>query len=60
MRREANRIHLKNKKMVNWKEMGFESEEHYQNFLRKKMEDLINRIKTTPELLDVFKRMKNK
>jgi hypothetical protein len=46
--------------MVNWKEMGFKSEEHYQNFLRKKMEGLINRIKTTPELLDVFKRMKDK
>jgi len=46
--------------MGNWKEMGFESKEHYNEFLREKMEKMMNRIKTTPKLLNVFKRLRDK
>jgi hypothetical protein len=50
----------KNKKEMDWKKMGFESNEDYQKFLDTKMKDLINKIKNNPELLNVFKRLHNK
>ena len=50
----------KNKKEMDWKKMGFESNEDYQKFLDTKMKDLIDKIKNTPELLNVFKRLHNK
>ncbi len=45
---------------MNWKEMGFETEKEYKDFLKMKMDSLLNKIKNTPELLDVFKRLKDK
>ena len=43
-----------------WKNMGFNSKEEYENFLNTKMKDLINKIKDNSKLLDVFKRLKDK
>jgi hypothetical protein len=45
---------------MNWKDMGFETEKEYNDFLKAKMDSLLNKIKNTPELLDVFKRLKDK
>ena len=45
---------------MNWKEMGFETEKEYKDFLKMKMDGLLNKIKNDPELLDVFKRLKDK
>ena len=45
---------------MNWKEMGFETEKEYKDFLKMKMDSLLNKIKNDPELLDVFKRLKDK
>jgi len=45
---------------MNWKEMGFESEKEYKDFLKTKMDSLLNKITNTPELLDIFKRLKDK
>jgi hypothetical protein len=45
---------------MNWKDMGFETEKEYKDFLKMKMDSLLNKIKNTPELLDVFKRLKDK
>jgi hypothetical protein len=50
----------KNKKEMDWKKMGFKSNEDYLKFLDTKMKDLIEKIKTTPELLNVFKRLHDK
>ena len=50
----------KNKKEMDWKKMGFKSNEDYLKFLDTKMKDLIDKIKTTPELLNVFKRLHDK
>jgi hypothetical protein len=38
----------------------FKSEEEYKKFLEDKMNKMMNKIKNTPELLDVFKRLNNK
>jgi len=43
-----------------WKEMGFKSEEEYNKFLNTKMKDLMDRIKSDPKLLNVFKRLNDK
>ena len=45
---------------MDWKKMGFKSKEDYDEFLETKMKDLMNKIKNNPELLDVFKRLKDK
>jgi len=45
---------------MDWKKMGFKSKEDYDKFLDTKMKDLMNKIKNNPELLDVFKRLKDK
>lgn len=45
---------------VDWKKMGFDSEEEYKKFLDTKMKDLINKIIGDPELLAVFKRLNDK
>lgn len=45
---------------VNWKKMGFNSEEEYNKFLNDKMEALVDRIRSNSKLLDVFKRLKDK
>ncbi len=50
----------KNKKETDWKKMGFESNDDYQKFLDTKMKDLLDKIKNTPELLNVFKRLHDK
>jgi hypothetical protein len=45
---------------VDWKKMGFNSEEEYRKYMNDKMEALLDRIRSTPKLLDVFKRLKDK
>jgi hypothetical protein len=45
---------------VDWKKMGFNSEEEYNQYMNDKMEALLDRIRSTPKLLDVFKRLKDK
>ena len=45
---------------MDWKKMGFNSEEEYKIFLDKKLNDFIGKIKSDKELLNVFKRMKDK
>ena len=45
---------------MKWKEMGFKSEKEYNDFLKAQMDGLLNKITNTPELLDVFKRLKDK
>jgi hypothetical protein len=50
----------KNKKEMDWKKMGFESNDDYQKFLDTKMKDLLDIIKNTPDLLNVFKRLHDK
>ena len=50
----------KNKKEMDWKKMGFKSNEEYQKFLDTKMKDLLDKIENTPDLLNVFKRLHNK
>ena len=42
---------------MDWKKMGFKS---YDEFLETKMKDLMDKIKSDPKLLDVFKRLKDK
>lgn len=48
------------KKEMDWEKMGFKSNEDYQKFLDTKMKDLMDKIKNTPELLAVFKRLHDK
>ena len=43
-----------------WKKSGFKSEEEYNKFLDTKMKDMMDRIKSDPKLLNVFKRLKDK
>ena len=50
---------MKDKKM-NWEKMGFKSEEAYNKFLRDKMDEMMDKIKSDPKLLNVFKRLKDK
>jgi len=45
---------------MDFKKMGFNSEKEYNDFLDKKMKDLMDRIKNDEELLNVFKRLKDK
>jgi hypothetical protein len=45
---------------MNWKEMGFKSEEEYKKFLKDKMKSLFDRIKKDNKLASVFKRLKDK
>ena len=45
---------------MDWKKMGFKSKEDYDEFLETKMKDLMNKIKSDPKLLDVFKRLHDK
>jgi hypothetical protein len=40
--------------------MGFKSEKEYTQFLENKLEALMDMIKGNPELMDVFKRLKDK
>jgi hypothetical protein len=50
---------MKDKKM-DWEKMGFKSEEEYNKFLKDKMEAMLDRIKSNPELLNVFKRLNDR
>jgi hypothetical protein len=43
-----------------WKKSGFKSEEEHNKFLDTKMKDMMDRIKSDPKLLNVFKRLKDK
>jgi hypothetical protein len=54
------RVIKENDEDMDWKKMGFESNDDYQKFLDTKMKDLIDKIKNTPDLLNVFKRLHNK
>jgi Glu-tRNA(Gln) amidotransferase subunit E-like FAD-binding protein len=45
---------------MDWKKMGFKTEAEYHKFLDDKMKSFINRITSTPELLNVFKRLKDR
>lgn len=45
---------------IDWKKMGFQSEEEYTKFLDSKLKSMMGRIVSTPKLLNVFKRLKNK
>jgi len=45
---------------IDWKAMGFDSEEEYNKFLEMKMKDLLDKIKGDPKLLAVFKRLNDK
>jgi hypothetical protein len=45
---------------MDWKKMVFESNDDYQKFLDTKMKDLLDIIKNTPDLLNVFKRLHDK
>jgi hypothetical protein len=42
---------------MNWKKMGFKSEAEYKKFLDDKMKTLLDKIKSDPKLLNVFKRL---
>lgn len=43
-----------------YKKMGFESEEEHDLFLKTKLDKLMDMIKSDPELLNVFKRLKDR
>jgi len=45
---------------MDWKKMGFKSEKEYNDFLKTKANDLMDRITNDPKLLNVFKRLKDK
>ena len=45
---------------MDWKKMGFKTEEEYKKFLDDKMKSLLNKIKSDPKLLTVYKRLKDK
>lgn len=45
---------------MDWKKMGFKSEKEYNDFLKTKMDQLMNKIKNDPKLLNVFKRLNDK
>lgn len=45
---------------TNWKEMGFKTEEEHNQFLKRKMDELINLIKNDTKLLNVFKRLNDR
>ena len=45
---------------MDWKKMGFKSKEDYDKFFFIKTKDLMDKIKHNPELLDVFKGLKDK
>lgn len=46
--------------MVDWKKMGFKTEKEYTDFLDMKMKNLMDKIENNPELLGVFKRLKDR
>ena len=48
------------KTQKDWQNNGFKSEKDYHNFLREKMDSLMNRIKSDSELLNVFKRLNDR
>ena len=48
------------KTQKDWQKNGFKSEKDYHNFLREKMDSLMNRIKSDSELLNVFKRLNDR
>jgi len=43
-----------------WKQMGFRSEEEYNKFLNQKLKTFVDKIKNNKELLNVFKRLKDR
>jgi hypothetical protein len=45
---------------MDWKAMGFKTEAEYTKFLDDKMKSLMDRIKNDPELLAVFRRLKDR
>ena len=45
---------------TDWKKMGFKTEAEYIKFLDDKMKSFTDRIKNDPELLAVFKRLKDR
>ena len=45
---------------MDWKKMGFKTEEEYNQFLKMKLDSMMNQIKNDPKLLNVFKRLKDR
>ena len=45
---------------MDWKKMGFKTEQEYNTFMKKKMEQLFKMITDDPKLLDVFKRLNDR
>ena len=46
--------------MVDWKKMGFKTEDEYNQFLKMKLDSMMNQIKNDPKLLNVFKRLNDR
>jgi hypothetical protein len=53
-------IYFSKIKTMDWKKMGFKTEEEYKKFLKEKWENLLQKIKNDPRLLNVFKRLNHK
>jgi hypothetical protein len=51
---------MKYKKTPTWKVSGFKSEAEYDKYMRDKMDKFLNKIESSPELLDVFKRLNDR
>jgi len=51
---------MEDKKTPTWKVSGFKNEAEYDKYMRNKMEILLNKIKSSPELMDVFKRLNDR
>jgi hypothetical protein len=45
---------------IDWKKMGFKSEEEYTKFLDKKLAGFFDRIETDKKIVSVFKRLKDR
>jgi len=45
---------------MDWKKMGFKTEEAYTKFLDDKLKSLMDKITGDPQLLGVFKRLKDR
>lgn len=51
---------MSNRKIPTWKVSGFKNKAEYDQYMKDKMEALLDKIRTTPKLLDVFKRLNDK
>jgi hypothetical protein len=51
---------MSNQKIPTWKVSGFKSEAEYDKYMRDKMDKFLNKIESSPELMDVFKRLNDR